>query len=47
MKKVIKIVLLAVGIVLLIDLIAWLWAGNGELFRLVFGGVSPTLRGWF
>lgn len=47
MKKVIKIVLLAVWIVLVVDLIAWLWAGNGELFRLVFGGVSPTLRGWF
>ena len=44
MKKVIWIVLIAIGIVLVVDLIAWLWAGNGQLWRLVFGGVSPTLR---
>jgi hypothetical protein len=47
MKKVIGIVLIAIGIVLVVDLIAWLWAGNGQLWRLVFGGVSPTIRGWF
>ena len=43
-KKVIWIVLIALGIALVVDLIAWLWAGNGQLWRLVFGGVSPTLR---
>lgn len=45
--KTLKIVLIAVGIVLLIDLLAWLWAGNGQLWRLVFSGVSPTIREWF
>ena len=43
-KKVIGIVLAVVVIYLVVDLIAWLWAGNGQLWRLVFGGVSPTLR---
>ena len=47
MKKAFKIALIAVGIVLLIDLIAWLWAGNSELFSLVFNGRSPTFREWF
>jgi hypothetical protein len=46
-KKVIGIVLAVVVIYLVVDLIAWLWAGNGQLWRLVFGGVSPTIRGWF
>ena len=45
--KALKIALVAVGIVLLIDLLAWLWAGNGQIWRVVFCGVSPTIRGWF
>ena len=46
-KKVIGIVLAVVVIYLVVDLIAWLWAGNGQIWRFVFCGVSPTIRGWF
>ena len=42
--KAVKIALAAVGIVLVIDLLAWIISGNSELFFLVFNGKSPTLR---
>lgn len=45
--KVFKIVLIAVGIVLVIDLMAWLISANSELWFLIFGGKSPTLREMF
>lgn len=45
--KILKIVLIAVGIFLVIDLLAWLISANSELGFLIFGGKSPTLRGWF
>ena len=45
--KVFKIVLIAVGIVLVIDLLAWLISANSELWFLIFGGKSPMLREMF
>ena len=42
--KAVKIALFAACIVLVIDLLAWLISANSELFFLIFGGKSPTLR---